>query len=76
MSGEFVYTAGQQPGEIGTVEVNVGGFIDSEQTTDRRKQIDQSGWGVFNVSFCNRARSTKDPRNTNTAFKIGTLFAA
>ena len=48
---KLVAMAGQQRGDIRTVEMDTLGFVDAEQTTDRRQQIDDSSRFVLDMPF-------------------------
>jgi len=46
------------------------GFVDAEQTTDRRQQIDGSSWFVLDMSAVDCSRPIEDPGDSDSAFEI------
>ncbi len=56
--------------------MNILGFVDSQQATNGRQQIDQSGWFVLHATPGDGAGPVEDPRNANAAFIIRSLDAA
>ena len=72
---ELVVTAGEQRGNVRSVEMDALRSVDAEQTTDRRQQIDDSSRSVLDMSAFDCPRPIEDPGDSNSTFEIGRFSA-
>ena len=75
MSLEFA-RLGKQRCEVRSVKVDLRGFLDADQSTERRKKVDDTGGLVLFSSSGDSALPVKDAGDAMPAFELRSFLAA
>ena len=62
--------------EVGAIKMDLRGFLDADQSTERGKKVDDPGGLVFDTSARDSALPVKDAGDAVPAFELRSFLAA